>query len=138
MQLTSQRTALIFTALAWGSQVARSLIDATEGFHMNAGAGGALLAAAAWYTLFLGGWAYALHRAASSSRPALVAVFALNLFFLLAIPVGTFLFYCTGECYAAADTALLVVNWLNLLLGLLAAVALGLALWGRRAAPLAR
>ncbi len=131
------RTALALTALAWASQVARALVDATQDFHMGADAGGALLAVAAWYTLFLGGWACALHRAAQGSRPALAGLFALNLLFLLAIPVGTFLFYCTGECYAAADPALVVVNWLNLGLGLAATAALSLALWGRRAAPLA-
>jgi hypothetical protein len=131
------RTALALTALAWCSQLARALVDATQGFHMNAGAGFALLAAAFWYTLFLAGWAYALFAAAQGSRPALIAAFGLNLLFLVAIPVGTFLFYCTGECYAAADVALVIVNWLNLGLGLAAAVALGLALWGRRAAALA-
>ena len=132
------RTALGLTALAWASHVWRSLIDATEGFHMGASTSGALLAASGWYTLFLAGWAYSLHAAARGSRPALIASFGLNLFVLLAVPVGTFLFYCTGACYTAADPALLIVNWLNLLLGVVAAAALGLALWPRRPAQAVR
>jgi hypothetical protein len=135
---SASRTALALTGLAWASHVWRALIDATEGFHMGASAGGALLAASGWFTLFLAVWGYALHAAARGSRPAQIASFGLNLLFLVAIPVGTFLFYCTGACYAAADPALVLVNWLNLLLGAAAAVALGLALWPRRTAMVTR
>ena len=77
------------------------------------------------YALFLAGWAYAMHTAARGSRGGLIATFVLNALIWLGIAVATPLFYCPGWC---ASSALNVANVLNLILGLLAGVALALAL----------
>ena len=66
-----------------------------------------------------------MHRVALDSRGGLIATFLLNALFWLAIAVATPLFYCPGWC---ASSALNVANVLNLVLGLLAGVALALTL----------
>ena len=61
-----------------------------------------------------------------------MVAFGLNALVLLAIPVSWLFFYCPAECQAEAGIFNLA-NTLNLLFGLLAAVALGIQLrQGRR------
>jgi hypothetical protein len=118
---TSLNGALTLTALAWVSQLWRTLIDATQGFHSNATEGGLLMIFTLAYTVVLAGWAYAIHSASRGSRGGLMAAFALNALFWLAIAVATPLFYCSGWC---SSSAINTANALNLILGLLAGVAL--------------
>ena len=122
---TSLNGALALTALAWLSQLWRALIDATAGFYSNATAGSSLVMFTLGYTALLAGWAYALHAASRGRRGGLMATFALNALFWLGIAVATPLFYCPGWC---GSSAINVANVLNLILGLLAGVALALAL----------
>ena len=130
---TSLNGALALTALAWLSELWRTAIDATQQFYMPASRDVTGLYALV-YIAFLAWWAYALHTATRGSRGGLMTAFALNALFWLGIPVGTVLFYCTGECAAGAGIVFNTVNWLNLILGLLAAVALVLQLTQKKVA----
>ncbi|MEK7785475.1 MAG: hypothetical protein AAB658_08645 [Chloroflexota bacterium] len=128
---TSLKGALALTALAWLSELWRTLIDASQGFHSNATEGSLLFAFTAGYALVLAGWAYALYSASHGSRGGLLATFVLNAFMWLAVPLGTVFFYCPGFC----DSSIInIANALNLLLGLLAGGALAMNLW-RKSRP---
>lgn len=118
---TSLNGALALTALAWFSELWRTLIDATQGFHSNATEGSLLVTFTLAYTAVLAGWVYAMHSASRGNRGGLMAAFALNALFWLGIAVATPLFYCSGWC---SNSAINTANVLNLILGLLAGVAL--------------
>lgn len=118
---TSLNGALALTALAWLSQLWRTLIDATQGFYSNATEGSLLMTFTLVYTAVLAGWAYAIHVASRGSRGGLMAAFGLNALFWLGIAVATPLFYCPGWC---SSSAINTANALNLIFGLLAGVAL--------------
>lgn len=120
---TSLNGALALTAFAWLSQLWRTLIDAAEKFHLS-GSRDTMGLYALIYTAFLAWWAYSLHTASRGSWGGLMTAFALNALFWIGIPIGTVFFYCTGECAASAGFVFNTVNWLNLILGLLAGVAL--------------
>ena len=130
---TSLKGALMLTALAWLSQLWRTAIDATQQFYMP-GNRDILGLYALVYIAFLAWWVYALHTATRGSRRGLMTAFALNALFWIGIPVGTFFFYCTGPCAANAGVVFNVVNWLNLILGLLAGLALVLQLGQKKTA----
>ncbi|NUM44440.1 MAG: hypothetical protein HUU38_07000 [Anaerolineales bacterium] len=126
---TSLNGALALAALAWLSQLWRALIDATAGFYSNATEGSLLVTFTLGYAAFLAGWAYALYAASHGSRGGLMATFALNALFWLGIGVGTLFFYCPGGC---SNSAVNLANVLNLILGLLAGVALAGAMGQKR------
>lgn len=79
------------------------------------------------YTLFFAGWAWGLLAATRGSRGGLIAALVINLLFLLVIPVGTLVAYCPSPC-ATLWPLFEIGNWINLIFGLLAAVALALQL----------
>ncbi|MBI3242628.1 MAG: hypothetical protein HYZ49_10085 [Chloroflexi bacterium] len=122
---TSLNGALALAALAWLSQLWRALIDATQGFYSNATAGSSLVTFTLVYTAFLAAWAYAMYSASGGNRGGLIVTFALNALFWLGISVGTLFFYCPGWC---SNFAVNIANLSNLILGLLAGVALAMAL----------
>jgi len=128
---TSLNGALALTALAWLSELWRTLIDATQGFYSNATEGSLLVTFTLVYTAVLAGWAYAMHSASRGSRGGLMAALALNALLWLGIAVATPLFYCPGWC---SNSAINTANVLNLILGLLAGVALMLQLTQKKAA----
>lgn len=86
------------------------------------------------YTAIFASWAYATHAAMRGSRGALITTFALNAFVWLAIPFGWLIAYCTGDCVLRAGLFFNVGNWLNLIFGLLAGVALWLQIRRLKAA----
>jgi hypothetical protein len=77
--------------------------------------------------------AWALLRAMSESRSALIAALIINLLFLLAIPVGALVAYCPPPC-PELWPLMELANWINLLFGLLATVTLALQLRQYKAA----
>jgi hypothetical protein len=64
----------------------------------------------------------------------LIATCVLNALVWLVIPVGWITAYCTGPCIANAGVFFNLGNWLNLILGLLAGVALVLQLGQKKTA----
>ncbi len=129
---TSLNGALTLAALAWLSELWRAWLDMLfeyPGGYVHATIdGGSTLAVTLIYTAIFAGWAYALHLTAHGSRGALIAACVLNALVWLVIPVGWLAFYCTGSCAVNAGVMFNLANWLNLILGLLAGVALVLQL----------
>ncbi|MDE3089385.1 MAG: hypothetical protein KGJ80_08365 [Chloroflexota bacterium] len=134
---TSLSGAITLFAVALITELWRAFVDLlvpvypfwTEPFK---GAGMVFLATLLYTILFVA-WALALLRALRGSRGALIAAFIINLFFLLAVPVGTLAAYCPSPC-ATVWPLMELLNWINLLFGLLAAVALALQLGQKRVA----
>jgi hypothetical protein len=119
--------AILLSILALLSNVWRGFLDAMFVLPVDFGDEGTLQLAAVIFTLLFAGWAWALLTAWQGSRRGLMAAFAINALVLLAVPIGWLLFYCPATCRADAGIFNLA-NSLNLLLGLLAALALGLQL----------
>ena len=136
---TSLNGALALTALAWLSELWRAWLDML--FEYPAGSivnaeidSGITFVVTLIYTAIFAGWAYAMHSATRGNRGGLIATFTLNALVWLAIPVGWIIAYCTGPCVARAGIFFNLANWLNLILGLLAAAALALQLGSKKAA----
>ena len=81
-----------------------------------------------FYLALFGGWIWALLVAVQGSRRGLYALFGFDLFFLLVIAVGTLVSYCPSPCQTAWPLGE-IANWTSLVIGILAAVSLGLHLW---------
>jgi hypothetical protein len=117
--------ALVLSLLALLSNLWRGFLDAMFVLPNDFGDTGMMQLAAIVFTALFAGWAWALLAAWQGSRRGLIAAFAINVLVLLAVPIGWLLFYCPAGCRAEAGIFNLA-NTLNLLFGLLAAVALGL------------
>jgi hypothetical protein len=128
---TSLKGAVVLSAIALFTELWRAFVDLlvpvypfwTEPFK---GAGMVFLVTMLYAILFAG-WAWALLQALRGGRGALIAAFIINLFFLLAVPVGTLVAYCPSPC-ATLWPLMETANWVNLIFGLLAAIALALQL----------
>jgi hypothetical protein len=94
---------------------------------------GAVLLVTLLYTALFGGWAWALLRAMRGGRSALIVALIINVLFLLVLPIGALAAYCPPPCPELWPLFELA-NWINLLFGLLATVALALQLRQYRAA----
>lgn len=124
---TSLKGAITLSAIALLTEVWRGFLDAMFVFPVDFPNEGLMNLAAVIFTVLFGGWAWSLIAAGRGSRGGLIAAFALNTLVLLMIPVSWLFFYCPAACRAEAGIFNLA-NTLNLLFGLLAAIALGLHL----------
>lgn len=77
------------------------------------------------YAAMFAVWMLGLRNAGSGSRGGLIAALAIGILFLLGIDLGTILFYCPGGCSHAAFN---IAAWAGAIVGLLAVVALTMAL----------
>lgn len=128
--LLSLNGAIGLSVLAWLSELWRGFLDAMFVLPNDFGDESTLQLAAVIFTVVFAGWAWALLAAWQGSRRGLIAANLINGLMLLAVPVGWLLFYCPAGCRATAGVFNLA-NTLNLVFGLLAAVALALQLWQR-------
>lgn len=135
--LNSLKLALALSALALISEVWRGFLDAMFVFPVDFGDPATMHATALVETALFAGWAWLLVLAGRGSRRALISVFALNAVIVLVIPIGWLSFYCPADCRASAGALFNLANTLNLILGILAGVALGLQLKPRSASALA-
>ena len=117
--------AVIITALAIFSEAWRAFLDAMFVFPVNFPDPAMGQIAALVFAILFGGWTLALAFAWRGSRKALIVTFALNLLVLLVVPISWLFFYCPAACQADAGIFNLA-NMLNLILGVLAAMALGI------------
>ena len=122
--------AIALSLVALLTEMWRGFLDAMFVIPVDFGDDGLMQAAAVTFTLLFAGWAWALYAARQGSRRGLVAAFVINALVLLAIPISWLLFYCPADCRAQAGFAFNLANTLNLIFGLLAAIALGSQLWG--------
>jgi hypothetical protein len=125
---TSLNGAIALSTIALLTEVWRGFLDAMFVFPNDIGEESFMHLAALIYVILFALWTGSLISAARGSRRGLVAAFAINLLILLIIPVSTLLFYCPVDCLAEAGWIFSLANTLNLLFGLLAAIALGMQL----------
>ena len=122
---TSLNGAITLTAIALLTELWRAFLDFQHVYsNFFQGAGMSFLAALI-YTLLFAGWTWALLAAARKSRGGLIAALIINLLFLLIAPVGTLVKWCPSPCATLWPVAE-IGNWINLIFGLLATVALAL------------
>ena len=122
---TSINGAIALSVITLFSHLWRGFLDAMFVLPVDYGDEGMMQLAAVIYTLLFAGWAWSLFAAGRGSRLGLIATFAINGLLILAVPIGWLLFYCPAVCRAEAGIFNLV-NTLNLVFGLLAAISLGL------------
>lgn len=121
----SPRGAALLSLLTLLSHLWRGFLDAMFVLPTDFGAPWMLQLTAVIYTLLFAGWAWAIFGVWQGSRRGLIAASLINALILVAVPVGWLMFYCPAACRASAGVFNLA-NTLNLLLGLLAVVALAL------------
>lgn len=120
----SRNGALVLSTIALLTELWRGFLDAMFVFPNDFGDEGIMQWAAIIFTALFAGWAWSLLTAWQGNRRGLVAAFVINALVLVAIPVSWLFFYCPADCRATAGIFNLA-NTLNLIFGLLAAVALG-------------
>ena len=130
---TSLNGAIALSVIALLTELWRAFVDFQYEYAQVVTSTAALFLVALLYTALFAGWAWALLRAMRGNRSALLAALIINLLFLLAIPVGTLVAYCPSPCRELWPLMELA-NWINVLFGLLATVALALQLRQYRAA----
>jgi hypothetical protein len=121
----SMNGAIVLSLLALLSNLWRGFLDAMYVLPYEFGDDAMMQLAAIIFTALFAGWAWALFAAWRGSRRGLIVAFAINALVLVAVPISWLIFYCPAECRAGAGVFNLANN-LNLVFGLLAAVALGL------------
>lgn len=118
--------AVTLSILTLISHLWRGFLDAMFVFPNDIGDESAMLLAALIYTLIFTGWAWAIIGTARGSRRGLIANFIINALLWLIIPISTLLFYCLLDCLIDAGWSFVLANTLNLILGILAAIALAM------------
>src|SRR5512143_2375907 len=124
---TSLRGAVTLSVIALLTELWRAFVDFQHEYSNFLNSTGAVLLGTLLYTALFGGWALALLRAMRGSRSALIAALIINLLFLLVLPIGALVAYCPSPCPELWPLFELA-NWINLLFGLLATIALALTL----------
>ena len=130
---TSLNGAVTLSVIALLTELWRAFVDFQHEYSNFLNSTGAVLLGTLLYTALFGGWAWALRCAMRGSRSALIAALILNLMILLIIPIGALVAYCPSPC-PDLFPVMELANWINLLFGLLAAVALAFQLRQYKAA----
>lgn len=128
---SSLNGAVTLSVIALLTELWRAFVDFQHEYSNILNSTGAVLLGALLYTTLFGGWAWALLRTMHGKR-SLIAALIINLFFLLVIPIGTLVVYCPSPCRTLWPMMELA-NWINLLFGILATVALAFQLRQYRA-----
>jgi hypothetical protein len=121
-------SALTLSALTLLSQLWRGFLDAMFVLPVAFGDESMMQLAAVIFTALFAGWSWAIWSAWRGSRRGLLTAFVINGLVLLVVPISWLLFYCPSTCRAEAGIFNLA-NTLNLVLGLLAGIALAVQLW---------
>jgi ammonia channel protein AmtB len=128
---TSLNGAIVLSVLTLLTEMWRGFLDAMFVFPEVYGDEGLMNIAEVVFKLLFAAWAWTLILAGRGSRGGLSAAFVINALVLIAVPVSWLLVYCPAACRADAGVFNLA-NTLNLVFGLLAAVALGIQIWQGR------
>ena len=130
---TSLSGTVALSVIALLTELWRAFVDFQYEYSTFLSSTGAVLLGTLLYTILFGGWVWALLRAMRGSRNALIAALIINLLFLLVLPIGTLVAYCPSPC-PELWPLMELANWINLLFGLLATVALAFQLRPDKAA----
>jgi len=125
--------AIALTAIALLTELWRAFLDFQHEYSTYLQGTGMIFIGTLIYTVFFAAWVWALLAAARGSRGGLIAALVINLVFLLIIPVGMLVAYCPSPC-ATYWPLFEIGNWINLIFGLLAGVALVLQFGQKKAA----
>ena len=125
--------AVTLSVIALLTELWRAFLDFQYEYSNFLNSTGAILLSTLLYTALFGGWTWALLRTMRGSRTALITTLIINLLFLLALPIGALVAYCPSPC-PELWPLFEMANWINLLLGLLATLALALQLRQHKAA----
>jgi hypothetical protein len=124
---TSLNGAIALSVIAIITEVWRGFLDAMFVFPVDFTDKTLMNLAAIIFTVLFAAWTWSLILASRGRRGGLITAFALNGLVWLAVPVSWLFFYCPATCRAEAGIFNLA-NTLNLIFGLLAAIALGFQL----------
>ncbi len=122
---TSLNGAITLSVVTLVTHVWRGFLDAMFVFPNDFGEQSLMEIVAVVYTALFALWTWSLISARGGSWRGLIAAFAINILVWVAIPVSWLFFYCPAECRAGVGIFNLA-NSINLILGLLAAISLGL------------
>lgn len=125
---TSLNGAITLSLIALLTELWRAFMDFQYEYARFLDGTGAVLLGTLLYTALFAGWAWALLRAIRGGRGALIAALIFNLLFLLVLPVGSLVAFCPSPCTELWPLFELA-NWINLIFGLLATIALVLQLY---------
>jgi hypothetical protein len=128
---SSQNGAITLSAVALVVFIARSLLDFQFVMPEFFSATGQVAMWIVIYMAFFGGWLWGLLAAVRGSRRGLIAALVFTLLLPVGGGIGTLVAFCPSPCPTAWPLGE-IVNWLNLLSGLLAATAAGLHIWQGR------
>ena len=127
--LTSFTTVIALNILGFISFIARSLLDWRYVYPIFMPAESDQIAYGAVFYLFVFGiWFWALVAATQSSRGALVVMIVFNLVFLFGIGASTYFYFCPFPCPVIWPVSE-IINWSNMVFGLLTPLISGLYLW---------
>jgi hypothetical protein len=130
---TSLDGAVTLSVIALLTELWRAFIDFQHEYSNVLNHTGVVLLTTLLYTTLFGVWARALLRSMHGNHSALIAALMINLLFLLFIPIGTLVVYCPSPC-PTLWPVMELANWINLLFGILASVALAFQLRKNKAA----
>jgi hypothetical protein len=129
--LVSLNRVILFSSIAFLTGIARLILDVRfvpEVFSaMPENQPGQTALVMLMFIALFGGWLWAMLVAARDSRRGLIAVLLFNLIITFAWGVGTLVAFCPAPCPVAAPLTD-IVTWSNVIVGLVAALAVGLYL----------
>lgn len=126
-RFTSLNGAVTISVIALITELWRAFVDFQYEYSNFLNSTRSVLLATLLYTILFCGWAWALMGTMHRNCTSLITAFIINLLFLLAIPIGTLVAYCPSPC-PSLWPIMELANWINLLFGILATVALALQL----------
>jgi hypothetical protein len=127
--LTSLTAVIALNLISFINFIARSLLDWRYVYpdFIPPGSNQTIFGAVLYLFIF-GVWFWGLIATAQSSRGALIMMMIFNLVFLLGVGLGTTLYFCPSPCPVIWPVSE-VINWSNIIFGLLTPFISGLHLW---------
>ena len=124
---TSLNGAITLSAIALLVFMGRTFVDFQFVFNSFAATPGMAALTTVVYMALFGGWLWGLLAAVHGSRRGLIAALVFGLLLPVLTGIGTLLAFCPSPCRTAGGL-MEIANWLNLVTGAIAAVAIGLHL----------
>ena len=127
--LTSLTAVIALNIISFINFIARSLLDWRYVYpdFMPAGSD-QIVYGAVFYLFVFGIWFWALVAVTQASRGALVVMMVFNLVFLFGIGLSTYFYFCPSPCPVIWPVSE-IINWANMVFGLLTPLISGLHLW---------